>query len=459
MKTATILGLVACIAGIDLIKAACDNGCSGHGTCGADDVCSCYANWRMGDEDSGDCSDRVCPFEIAWVDTPNNNGAFHKYAECAGRGLCNRGTGECECFEGYTGKGCQRTTCPNDCSGHGTCEYIEEMPFGAAHGNYYTGNTAAINDGDEDTTDTNGRTAQKLFFSTGDRAVRFGVSSWDNHKTMGCVCDPRWTDVDCSRRMCPKGNDVLNTRLDTDHSALDQVQEISFPYMKVGGASGEGDDMKKLTFEYDSSLSEDADTAAYGVVGSNFALTFTTTLNETYTTNPIKIVGDAAAYGNAFTDGATATSVGSLTGLATVIKNELLALPHRVIDDVTVTVTESSFILKIQVTFTGDAVEGPQNLLQVEDLSCGDGCFPYLATGTNAIDTEGATKNKGATIMLPTFAGTLSDDNMPNVREKIGADYNNYECGRRGKCDYTTGLCECFDGYTGENCNTQTALL
>lgn len=449
MKTATILGLVACIAGIDLIKAACDNGCSGHGTCGADDVCSCYANWRMGDEESGDCSDRVCPFEIAWVDTPDVNGAFHKYAECSGRGLCNRGTGQCECFEGYTGKGCQRTTCPNDCSGHGTCEYIEEMPFGGAHGNYYTGNDGVV------TVDTNARAINLGLLSTGDRPVTFGVSSWDNHKTMGCVCDPRWTDVDCSRRMCPKGNDVLNTRLDTDDPLIYSVQEIHLPFVEktTGGA------LTKVQFKH-AKTALATDVSFYGIAGSNFALTFTSTLNETYTTNPIKIVGTGSpADGHGDNE---KQSVGTVGALETTIKNELLALPHRVIDDCTVSIAEDSTNnhLKIKVTFTGSAVQGPQNLLQVEDLSCGDGCFPFLATGTNLIDfTVAGSKTGGATIILPTFAGTVDSENMPSVREIIAADYNNYECGRRGKCDYTTGLCECFDGYTGENCNTQTALL
>lgn len=361
MFRAIFLTVTAFVVMMAYVKAACDNHCSGHGTCGLDDTCDCYDNWRMGDEDGGDCSDRVCPYEIAWVDNPDVDGNIHRYSECSGRGICNRETAQCECFEGYAGKGCQRTTCPNECSGHGTCEYLEDLPFASVWGDYSKAiDQQQMND--------------------------FTFYDWDVKKTRGCLCDPQYTDVDCSRRMCPKANDVMDERTNLDSGPLYQQQEVFF-----------------------------WNTADMTADDTSFALTFKSTINETFTTTPINYHGTAATF-------------------AGYVESALENLPNHVIDDVTVTadLTDATNAT-ITVTFTGDNVQGPQNLLVVEDFACGDGCTPKVS---------GLTLNMAS-----------------SVTQSVAADYNNYECGRRGKCDFESGLCECFEGYRGLGCNEQTALV
>jgi hypothetical protein len=356
---------------LERVHSACDNQCSGHGTCMIDDVCKCYDNFGVGlSYQSGDCSDRICPFEVAWVDNPSKSGAFHKYSECAGRGICDRTTGLCSCFDGYEGKACQRASCPNDCSGHGTCEYIEELTYAATWNDF----------------------TNKYF---NDEAKTFPYPYWDAQKTRGCVCDPQYGDVDCSKRMCPYGTDVLDTRDDLLVSAKFQVQSLSF----VAG-----------------------DSAGYTSLQSKtFALTFTSRLNETFTTIPIVFDGE------------------NIDDFANDIQLALLTLPNKVIDGVSaIASVVNSMEINVNITFTGQSVQGPQHLLIVENYECSAGCTPKI-TGLN----------------LETRRNALSS----NITEVQLSDYHSYECGRRGKCDYNTGLCSCFQGYTGENCNTLTTLV
>jgi len=371
-----ILPVILILAISASVKASCDNQCSGHGACMIDDVCNCYDNWGVGlSLDSGDCSERICPFELAWVDVPDRFGAFHRYAECAGRGICNRDSGECACFDGYEGKGCLRTTCPNDCSGHGSCEYISDMAYGATWNDY-----------------------SKNYFK--DDAKTFAYTNWDNDKTRGCVCDATYGDVDCSKRMCPYGTDVLAIRDDLLVSEKYQVQQLAFQ------ASSEN----------------------YGqLADKTFALTFKSKLNETFTTIPINF--DAGSV--------------DLPDFVNDIQLALLNLPNRVIDGITVAASMDSVKgwINVNVTFTGNNVQGPQHLLVVESYECGAGCTPKL---------------DGLNLETRVWIGSYGASNDTEYQR---ADKNSYECGRRGKCDYTSGLCACFTGYTGDNCNTLTTLV
>jgi len=373
-----IFAVLIILALVSSVQSACDNQCSGHGSCLTDDVCQCYDNYGVGlSHDSGDCSQRVCPFEIAWVDTPNRQGFFHKYAECANRGICDRDTGECQCFDGYEGKACARTTCPNDCSGHGTCEYIEDTTFAANYADY-----------------------SGEYFK--EDAKKFYYPNWDKSKTRGCVCDALYGDVDCSKRMCPYGTDVLDVRNNLLVSTKYQVQNIEFYFPELGGSTALPDSTK------------------------TFALTFKSRLNETFTTIPIVF------------------GVNDLNDFVHDIQTALLNLPNRVIDGITVAATKGTPTsngyqnIMVNITFTGNAVQGPQHLLTVQSYECDAGCTPMI-TGLN-LETR---------ILYPS-------SNMTQIQS---ADLNSYECGRRGKCDYTSGLCSCFLGYTGDNCNTLTTLV
>lgn len=105
--------------------------------------------------------------------------------ECSNKGICDRSTGLCDCFEGFEGLACERTSCPNDCSMSGVC---------------YTAKQLAENAG------------------------RVYETPWDASKFVGCVCDEGFHGPDCrygkalpifimfllfSVVDCPTGPDIL----------------------------------------------------------------------------------------------------------------------------------------------------------------------------------------------------------------------------------------------------------
>ena len=60
--------LLIASAVMTLASASCPNDCSQHGLCNQYSACECYRNW-MG----ADCSERVCPFGHAFIDTPQGD--------------------------------------------------------------------------------------------------------------------------------------------------------------------------------------------------------------------------------------------------------------------------------------------------------------------------------------------------------------------------------------------------
>lgn len=196
------------------------------------------------------------------------------------------------------------------------------------------------------------------------------------------------------------------------------------------------------------------------LTGETFALTFTSKLNETFTTIPIVFDGSSSS-----------------TDMRNDIQLALLSLPNRVIDGVNVAVSQTDTatlsgtpvegttefenmfvpansgeknVVLVKITFTGSAVQGRQNYLTVEDYECHDGCTPKLS-------------GLGLNYKYDHFLSNTTDIYESVVTTDEGymnvADFNSFECGRRGKCDYNTGLCQCFAGYFGDNCNTLTTLV
>jgi EGF-like domain len=119
---------------INYVSADCSNlnNCNGHGKCNVEtSACECYDGFGSATDityyKAPDCSARTCPSWKSWGDVPTSPTTAHKVVECSNRGSCDRVTGVCNCLAGFTGAACQRSACPNDCSGHGQCVSMAQM--------------------------------------------------------------------------------------------------------------------------------------------------------------------------------------------------------------------------------------------------------------------------------------------------------------------------------------------
>merc|ERR1719440_637262 len=100
MKLLFLAVLALCLG---LTTASCPNDCSGNGECNVYSACDCYRNW-MG----ADCSERVCYFGVAFVDTPQgdlNSDGFVSDATYRSRKHNDAKAGGWEVYPYYAGWG------------------------------------------------------------------------------------------------------------------------------------------------------------------------------------------------------------------------------------------------------------------------------------------------------------------------------------------------------------------
>lgn len=322
MKTALLL-VVAALA-LASVAARCPNGCSGHGNCGRDDKCACWANWQ-----GNDCSARTCGFDNAWALDKFDP---HYYAECSNKGICDRSTGECDCFDCFEGRACTRSSCPNDCSGHGKCRYISDQANSATY------------------------------------------SGWDAEKIQVCICDGGFYGPDCSQRYCPMGDDPMT--ICDDDAGVDTRTDYDIQRVTISFRNFFDLDESTPIDEY----IVDADT-------DEFILKFTDPHGEVWTTQRIEDAFAWDARDNttqtlSYSEASTAAEVALLgVDAADRVRDALKSLPNFVIPDVDVKPVTTQALANStrswDVSFTSPRNSGPQNTLQCEVTGCQSaGCQP-----------------------------------------------------------------------------------
>jgi hypothetical protein len=237
----------------------------------------------------------------------------HYPMECSNKGTCDRKSGMCKCFQGYSGTACQQTVCPNDCSGHGTCEKVSELrtlqpkevtagTVSGAKGAVTLATSADLTTGlavgdsivvgdasgaQEISAVTNAvitlTTVLPKDFPAGTAVyLQPKYSLWDADMNRACKCDARFSGYDCSERKCPSGDDPLTVG-----------QHAETQVVNIGGADPKN------------------------VIGGSFKLVFEDSFGEKWTTVAIPVVGATDK---------TADVLAALKGL-----------PNSVVQDATVT--------------------------------------------------------------------------------------------------------------------------
>lgn len=120
------------------------------------------------------CIVGTCPSGPAWADRPYAIDQAHQSVECSAAGLCNRDSGLCKCYAGFSGPACERSSCPNDCRNRGTCVTLEDAAL--LYGMDYDTESSLSGDG-----------------------LGSIYTNWDGGHVMICVCDYGYFGPDCSQ--------------------------------------------------------------------------------------------------------------------------------------------------------------------------------------------------------------------------------------------------------------------
>jgi len=298
-------------------------------------------------------------------------------------------------------------------------------------------------------------------------------SAWDTDKTQVCECDAGYEGPDCSMRSCPHGADPVQYAQYVTNS----IQGIYWSEMDSSAQIGED---------------------VY------YTVTYTDEFGDEWTSSLLSI---------GYTDGAVDTSVVgySIEEQVEALNTSLLALPAGIntyvwgvqtgdrgfgtetivgsypdngdVDSDTTSEWVDSLEFRLDETVVDDGcgssgaygmcfyvkidLPGTQNPLRVRYFYRGNG---ETRSVTGATDGFGSAPSDNTLLeslvhvedvqSARTWNDNDGDVEYAFISAAISSDDSEEldVCSKRGVCDYDTGLCECFSGYSGLRCDDQNAI-
>lgn len=307
------------------------------------------------------------------------------------------------------------------------------------------------------------------------------------------------------------------TTLSFNYDLCNYIKEIGTYYASSSTADGAGihtgmqaDEVQVVTIKF-KAITGAAGAGAEHTFGGHFAIEFTDEMGDTWMTKSISVTShtnDATASSNeatahhdiypldtsstcaACTTFYTSMANGDPTShIAKAIEEALEELPNGVVGDVDV-----SFI---QDVFSAATTEGQGNMGTERSYAISfvenSGNIPALSVAYSLVDVGSATTGTGtiagytnatcsgsSAACITAYSGSTTshlaaDQTTAGVSVQDTSVYSypsynaavakgndgskeNIECSNRGICDYSSGLCQCFTGYTDEDCSRQNAL-
>jgi hypothetical protein len=302
----------------------------------------------------------------------------------------------------------------------------------------------------------------------------FDYNLWDADKNQACVCDMGYFGADCSQRECPRGDDPLTTKekFCGGVACTAEIQAMNVAY-EMGSAG-------TSTIQFEWTPTDDAN----GMVGALRSAKFDVKPGMTGDEYAELVQKALHTFPNNVLSGVAVTCAnveqdddGNFAAAATEMECDVPADTNTKFYQVQLKVDFSNSVqgnlnpiyaklwavdgaVPLETPYAGatsaglDIIQECTTVTTYHDVSGTATAVPMAYSAGVDVSYAAAINAAGEDKAAITAFGTIDADdvNMANGNREYAP------CSNRGICDYSSGECQCFAGYTRQDCSVQAAL-